>query len=64
MYTVVSQILYPEASQRGDHSPVNIREAEAAQSHSKCQMSLGFLFGGFSSTAGYVSGNEAQHPKM
>jgi len=24
---------------------------------------LGFLFGGFSSTAGYVPGNEAQRPK-
>jgi len=49
----------------GNLPPVSTREAFAARCTPEgCIVPLGFCFGGFSSTAGYVPGNEAQHPRI
>ena len=45
----------------GNLPPVSTREAFAARCTPEgCIVPLGFCFGGFSSTAGYVPGNEAR----
>jgi hypothetical protein len=59
MYTLDLPILYPEAS-RGESSPVNTQDAcTSCLCFSRNTVPIGFCCGGFTSTAGYVPGNEA-----
>jgi len=62
MYTFDLPILYSEDTLRGAFSG-QYPSCLHILLHSKVLIPLGFFCGGFSSTAGYVSGNEAQHPK-
>jgi hypothetical protein len=63
MYTFEPPILYSEDALRGVllRSTPNLNKFNLFVPEST--VPLGFCFGGFSSTAGYVSGNEAQRPK-
>jgi len=60
MYTFEPPICIPK-NLCGEPSPVSTLPVYTFRSHSKCVVPLGFCFGGFSSTAGYVPGNEARH---
>jgi hypothetical protein len=52
--------LYSEEPQRLSFSPVSAQNVKHILLHSsRSAAPLGFCYGGFSSTAGYVSGNEA-----
>jgi hypothetical protein len=59
MHTLEPRILYSEESQRRS-SPVSIQSSFHQFVAPFGAMPLGFCCGGFSSTAGYVPGNEAQ----
>ena len=60
MYTFEPPILYPEASLRGACLRSAPKTLSRFVAHPKVRGAVRFLFGGFSSTAGYVPGNEAR----
>ena len=63
MYTFEPPICIPKTL-CGEPSPVSTHQVFTKCPNSEeFEVPLGFLFGGFSSTAGYVPGNEAQRPK-
>jgi hypothetical protein len=55
--------LYPEAALRGAISGQHPNHFHNLLALNGAMVPLGFCCGGFSSTAGYVPGNEAQRPK-
>jgi len=59
MYTAKPPICIPKPLS-GEPAPVNTQKTEVFCCIRKRVVSLGFCCGGFSSTAGYVPGNEAQ----
>jgi hypothetical protein len=64
MHTLESRFLYSEAALRGAISGQHPNHFHNLFALNGAMVSLGFCYGGFSSTAGYVPGNEAQDPKI
>ena len=61
MYTFKLPIFVSRSDPAGSLSPVSTQNAFAVCCTPEgCTVPLGFLYGGFTSTAGYVPGNEAR----
>jgi hypothetical protein len=56
--------LYSEVALRGAFSGQHPNHFHNLSALDGALVSLGFCYGGFTSTAGYVPGNEAQDPKI
>ena len=61
VHTVTCRILYPDKDSCGEHFPVSTQYLHIKRESKRITVPIGFCCGGFSSTAGYVPGNEARN---